>query len=84
MRSDLVEGLTHCYKSAGTRLESSTFYLSRAQAAAQVKIMPFRDRFCEGLCFFSGIKEELLLNTNLSLEVINFQIIIHSKGTVKC
>ncbi|RMX45996.1 hypothetical protein pdam_00002050 [Pocillopora damicornis] len=32
--SDLVEGLTKSYKSAGSKLESSTFHLSRAQTAA--------------------------------------------------
>ena len=31
-----MEGLTQFYKSAGSKLESSTFYLSRAQTAAQV------------------------------------------------
>ena len=36
LRSDFVEGLTKCYKSAGDKLESSTFHLSRAQTAAQV------------------------------------------------
>ncbi|KAJ7363486.1 biogenesis of lysosome- organelles complex 1 subunit 3 [Desmophyllum pertusum] len=35
LRSNLVEGLTQCYKSAGSKLESSTFHLSRAQTAAQ-------------------------------------------------
>lgn len=34
LRSDLVEGLTKSYKSAGSKLESSTFHLSRAQTAA--------------------------------------------------
>ena len=36
LRSDLVEGLTKSYKSAGSKLESSTFHLSRAQTAALV------------------------------------------------
>jgi len=35
LRSDLVEGLTKCYKSAADKLQSSTFHLSRAQTAAQ-------------------------------------------------
>ena len=41
LRSDLVEGLIHCYKSAGSRLGSSTFHLSRAQTAAQVTDVSF-------------------------------------------
>lgn len=34
LRSDFVEGLMKSYKSAGSKLESSTFHLSRAQTAA--------------------------------------------------
>lgn len=36
LRSDLVEGLTQCYKSVGVKLEGSKFHLVRAQMAAQV------------------------------------------------
>ncbi|XP_068698175.1 uncharacterized protein [Montipora foliosa] len=35
LRSDLVEGLTQCYNSAGAKLESSKFHLIRAQTTAQ-------------------------------------------------
>lgn len=35
LRSDLVEGLTQCYKSVGVKLEGSKFHLVRAQMAAQ-------------------------------------------------
>ena len=39
LRSDLVEGLTQCYNSAGAKLESSKFHLIRAQTTAQVNLM---------------------------------------------
>lgn len=64
LRSDLVEGLTHCYKSAGTRLESSTFYLSRAQAAAQ-DVSHNTSLMLEDLTHLSTLLESILASEKL-------------------
>lgn len=59
LRSDLVEGLTKSYKSAGSKLESSTFHLSRAQTAA-VDVSHNTRMMLEDLTTISTLLESIL------------------------
>lgn len=59
LRSDLVEGLTKSYKSAGSKLESSTFHLSRVQTAA-VDVSHNTRMMLEDLTTISTLLESIL------------------------
>jgi len=72
LRSDLVEGLTKFYKSAGSKLESSTFHLSRAQTAAQ-EVSHSTSMMLEDLTHLSTLLESILGSEELTPLKINIK-----------